>query len=781
MHKDSKMKKMKLLDSERSCHVKHCKKKHDKKDCGEKIDMEWSLIDMTQPLDPKSIPKYVNQLFIPPVFKPVIVKDPDTGHDISHNYIISMTQFKQQVLPPPFRKTTVWGYEGNVEDPCTGEISCFRSAPGPTFKAIRGIPIHVQWVNTITKPYPFAVDPTIHWANPNHIPMPTPPFEPFPPGYPLALSPVPLVTHLHGGEVRSDSDGHPDAWFTAGEEKTGPAYSMSRYTYPNEQEPTTLWYHDHALGVTRLNVYAGLAGFYLLENPMNKLSPLLPNGPFEIPIVIQDRSFYEDGSLSFPSNGVNPDVHPYWIPAFLGNTIMVNGRVWPNLNVERRQYRFRVLNGSNNRTYNLKLSNNQSFIQIGSDGGFLPFPVTLTELLLAPAERADILIDFSMLTPGTKLIFTNDANAPYPNGNPPDPDTVGQIMQFTVLDTPVVSPNKLPADLNEIPVLTPNVPKKILTLHVVDQASTKPTELLLNGQMWDAPISELPIVGSTVEWELVNLTNGAHPIHVHLIQFQIENRQNLDVTKYSQAWINLNGQPPLQHPTLPLPVEPFLTNDPIDPAPNERGWKDTVLVPPGKVTRIKLRFAPQDANPKKAKPCVNLFPFDPSFGAGYVWHCHLIDHEDNEMMRPLKVTSCPTPIANPQTCCQVMVEGNTALVPPARKYAPISHTNTIHAQIEKVCPENVVISGFIRRTITYTAVLDSGLEQEQEIVDDIPFQCRMNREDANEGDEYRITGAALLSEVFVHTHNFGTHPYTDQPLAYNFVEKDIIKVCIRKD
>ena len=436
---------------------------------------------MAKPLDPKSIPKYVNQLFIPPVFKPAIVKDPVTGEEVSHNYTISMAQFMQQILPAKFPKTKVWGFEGNVKDPCTDEVSCFRSSPGATFKAARGIPVNVQWVNNITEPNLFAVDPTLHWANPNNMPKPTPPFLPFPPGYPLAQSPVPLVIHLHGGEVRSDSDGGPETWFTAGEEKKGPEFLKSRYTYPNAQEATTLWYHDHALGTTRLGVYAGLAGFYLIDDPNNKISPLLPSGPYEIPIVIQDRSFNEDGSLLFPSNGVNPDIHPYWRPAFLGNAIMVNGRVWPNLDVERRQYRFRLLNGSNTRTYNLKLSNNQTFVQIGSDGGFLPFPVTLTELLISPGERADILIDFSMLKPGTSIILMNNANAPFPNGNQPDPDTVGQIMQFTVLDTPIVPPTKLPAELNKIPALTPDVPKKILTLNVVPGPNGA-LELLLDGQ-----------------------------------------------------------------------------------------------------------------------------------------------------------------------------------------------------------------------------------------------------------------------------------------------------------
>lgn len=714
------------------------------------------------------------------MFKPTIVKDPITGKEISHNYTIAITEFKQQILPPGFPKTTVWGYEGNIINPNTDKQCCFGSSPGATFEAVRDIPINVQWINNLTESNLFAVDPTLHWANPNNIPRPLPPFPEFPPGFPLAQSPIPVVTHFHGGEVRSDSDGNPDSWFTAGEAKVGPGFFTSRYNYPNQQEPTTLWYHDHTLGTTRLNAYAGLAGFYLLRDPNNPIAPLLPSGPYEIPIVIQDRSFNEDGSLLFPSDGVNPNIHPYWRPSFNGDTIMVNGRVWPNLDVEPRQYRFRILNGSNSRTYNMKLSNKQPLLQIGSDGGFLPYPVSLSELLLAPGERADVLIDFSMIEPETTIIMTNDANIPFPNGNPPNPNTVGQIMQFTVLDTPVIPPTKLPAKLNKIPVLTPDVPRKILTLNVV-QGPNGTVELLLDGQKWADPVSELPEVGSTVEWEIVSLTTGAHPIHIHLIQFQVENRQNFDNEKYNEEWIKLNGQPPLQHSTIPLPVEPFLEGNPIDPPMNERGWKDTVLALPGQVTRLILRFAPQDANPKKVKPGVNLFPFDPTFGPGYVWHCHILDHEDNEMMRPLKVTSCSTELANPQSCCQVIVEGGTQLVPPALESAPIVHENKIFASIESVCPEKVIISGFVRRTINYTAVKSNGVKEKNTIIDDIKFQCVIDREDANEGDYFNITGKDLLCEVFAKTQNSGTHSVTNELVVYKFVAKDIIKICIRKD
>ncbi len=593
---------------------------------------------MPNPLDPNTIPKFVNQLVVPLIFEPAVVKDPCSRNTKSHYYQVTVSQFTQQLLPPNFPETTVWGYGGKVRDPETGDIIVdFRSTPGPTFERIRNVPVNGQWIKNLTGPNPLAVDPTIHWADPNHTEMPVPPFAPFPPGYPSAQSPVPIVTHLHGGETEPPSDGYPESWFTTGESITGPDFKKSLYHYVNEQEPATLWYHDHTLGTTRLNVYMGLAGFYLLRDPRTPLDgrdTVLPHGKYEIPLVIQDRSFYDDGSLLFPSNGVNQDVHPYWRPAFIGNTVMVNGKVWPNLDVEPRQYRFRILNGSNTRFYNLSFSNRMPFIQISTDGGYLPKPIQLVSLLIAPAERADILVDFSQVSPGTKLTLTNTANAPYPNGNPPDPQTAGQIMQFTVLNKSLVIPPPLPKVLNVLPPLKRNRKVRTLTLIVVG-SPTKPVELLLDGQLWDAPVSELPLVGSTEDWQIVNLTRGAHPIHLHLIQFRLVSRQDFLATKYTNDWLALNGQPPFDHPTKVLPVKPYLLDGPIKPPAHENGWKDTIQAYPGQVTTIRARFAPQDV--KVSIPGINQFPFNPGTEPGYVWHCHLIDHEDNEMMRPYKV------------------------------------------------------------------------------------------------------------------------------------------------
>jgi len=593
---------------------------------------------MPNPLDPATIPKFVNELVVPPEYEPTVVKHPITGKVQSHDYEVTVSQFKQQILPTGFPETTVWGYGGKVRIPETGEIiPDFRFTPGATFEAKRNIPINVQWVNNLIEPHPLAVDPTIHWADPNNMGMPMPPFPPFPPGFPLAQSPVPIVTHLHGGETESDSDGHPEAWFTAGETITGPAFVKSRLHYVNEQEPTTLWYHDHALGITRLNVIMGLAGFYLLRDRHNRLDgrhSVLPHGKYEIPIAIQDRSFLDDGSFAFPEVGINPDIHPYWMPEFFGNTIMVNGKVWPNLNVESRQYRFRVLNGSNARFYNLMFSNQMPFFQIGTDGGYLPKPVQLVSLLLAPGERADILVDFSQLSPGTQLILTNDANAPFPSGDPTDPLTTGQIMQFTVLNKPKVVPPPLPKTLSILHPLVPNSRKRTLVLFEVTGANG-PLEVLLDGQNWSAPISELPLVGATEDWQIVNLTMDAHPIHLHLVQFRLVCRQDFLVNKYTNDWLALNGQPPLNHPTKVLPVKAYLLDGPIKPPAHENGWKDTIQAYPGQVTTIRVRFAPQNA--VLSVPGINLYPFNPAKGPGYVWHCHILDHEDNEMMRPYKV------------------------------------------------------------------------------------------------------------------------------------------------
>lgn len=594
------------------------------------------------PIDPNNIPKYTEELVIPPVFLPRESTDPVSGA-VSYSYTVSMSQFEQQILPPGFKPTTVWGYGGTIMDTSTGEEVQFQNTPGATFEAINGIPINVKWINKITTPYSLAVDPSIHWANPNDISMMPPDggWPPFPPGVPGAQKDVPVVPHLHGGEQQSMFDGHPEAWWTAKGLK-GSKYITNTFHYPNTQESTTLWYHDHALGVTRFNVLMGLAGFYIIRDPANPFDypgPLITNSKYEIPIVIQDRSFNDDGNFAFPNQGDNPEIHPYWQPEFFGDTIIVNGKVWPNLNVDMTRYRFRILNGSNARFYNLKFSNQMQFWQIGTDGGYLNEPVPLTSLLIAPGERADILLDFTEIPPGTRIILENDANAPYPMGDVPDSNTVGQIMQFTVQNNADMSmPPELPKTLRCKPVPRLSNPSKIriLTLYEI-QGPNGPLMVTLNGQPWSAPVSELPVVGSTEDWYIVNLTMDAHPIHLHLVQFKVVSRQRFEVDSYTNDWLKLNsdlGNPPWMTTPKALCTEPYEIGNPDLPEDNETGWKDTVKAYPGYITKIRVRFTPQNTEFCTGE---NLFPFNPATGPGYVWHCHILDHEDNEMMRPYRV------------------------------------------------------------------------------------------------------------------------------------------------
>jgi len=383
------------------------------------------------------------------------------------------------------------------------------------------------------------------------------------------------------------------------------------------------------------------------------------------------------GQLYFPNVGINPAFHPYWIPEFFGDTIVVNGKVWPYLNVEPRRYRFRFLNGSNARFYNLSLDSRQPFWQIGTDGGYLDVPVKVSRLLLAPGERADVIVDFTGMAVGTLIHLINDAKAPFPKGAPADPKTVGQIMQFKVVPLTAADPTVDPATLPNLrpnnpivrlaPTVTPTTPVTRLTLNEV-MGPAGPLEVLLNNTKWAGAVTEKPRVGSTEVWEIINLTADTHPIHLHLVQFQLISRQPFNTSQYLKAYnaafpggtfTNIFGTitypPGVYMPEYGPPPggnpdpTPYLQGKPVIPTgTNEYGWKDTLRMNPGEVTRIVVRWAPQNApptGPGAPSPGVNLYPFDPTLtmttipkGPGYVWHCHILDHEDNEMMRPYKVT-----------------------------------------------------------------------------------------------------------------------------------------------
>lgn len=533
-------------------------------------------------LDPLSHPKFVNPLPTPGVI------DATAGGFFE----VPMTQFMQwlglvdnngQPLMTP-----VWGYQGTY--------------PGPTIHARKDVPVSIRWKNALLDgaaqplPHLLPVDTSIHWANPA--------------GWPG--SGVPVVTHVHGGHTESASDGLPEAWFTPGFARTGATWVKETYAYDNDQEAATLWYHDHALGITRLNVYAGLAGFYLLRDE-NEDSLNLPSGPYEREIVIQDRMFTADGQLLYP---FEPEEHeapePSVLPEFFGDFILVNGLAWPYLDVEPRKYRFRLLNGSDSRFYSLRITagagrgTGPMFYQIGADDGLLYAPVPLNQLTLGPGERADVVVDFAG-SAGETLIVRNNARAPYPKGDTVNPKTAGLIMAFRVGASPVVDTSDLPSVLRPSPFTvggTVAATRQLILFEGQDEFGRLQPALGTVGQgrlMWDEAITENPGLNDVEVWEVYNATEDAHPIHLHLVSFEILDRQKFraDIHPLTGALSNIRK-----------------LGRPKPPETNEFGPKDTAQMFPGEVTRVKMRFD---------RP------------GRYVWHCHILSHEDHEMMRPYEV------------------------------------------------------------------------------------------------------------------------------------------------
>jgi FtsP/CotA-like multicopper oxidase with cupredoxin domain len=635
-------------------------------------------------LDPTLIPKFVDPMPFPPALM-------GTSTTPATPIVVTMSEFQQQILPagmyPPGYEagTYVWGYNGGY--------------PGPTIVAIRGTPTHVKYVNHLYHAdgsplvlqeflYP---DQTTHWANPLNGPTSDP-----------YAGPVAACVHLHGGEVPSAFDGGPDMWFTPNVPGriTGKGFVTDQYTYPNSQEACTMFYHDHLLGMTSQNVYAGMAAFYLLVDPAHTIAGL-PGGagdhaadqyghPYDFGVALQDKMFDTNGQEYFDHVGINPE-HPSWVPEMFGNAIVVNGRTWPYLEVEPRRYRIRFVNGSTARFYRFKLEEQDThapgpvFWQIASDQGFLDHPVKVSDagdpnsitLLMAPGERTEIVVDFAGFA-GERLVMVNDAPAPFPDGDLVDAQT-SVLMQFRVghevtggSDPSVAMSSGLGLRPSNPIEHIPAVPRvRALTLNE-DIGAGGPLDMHLNNTMWDATPTEGLRAGDTEVWEIINLTADTHPMHTHLMAIQILDRQGFDKPGYLLAYTpsGMGAGPPLSsgYNSLGDPlsgyklggnpdVTPYLVGAPIPPDDNERGWKDTFRMNPDQVTRILVRVGPQDALAKAAAasppitmgPDVNLYPFEPwttmgqtdAFGypggEGYVWHCHITDHEDNEMMRPMFV------------------------------------------------------------------------------------------------------------------------------------------------
>ncbi|MGR7023027.1 multicopper oxidase domain-containing protein [Geodermatophilus sp. URMC 62] len=434
--------------------------------------------------------------------------------------------------------------------------------------------------------------------------------------------------HLHGGNTAADSDGGPL--------DTVPHGGARTHHYDNAQAATALWYHDHAMATGRLNVLAGLAGLYLLRDDDDPGDgSRLPGGPYEVPLLLQDRSFADDGSLAYPVASV-PGSPRTWVPEFFGDVSTVNGRAWPTLGVDRGRYRFRIVNAANSRFYRLRFLRDAAalpFWQIGTDGGLLDAPVPLDVVTLGPGERADLVVDFSDLPPGTDVVLGNDAPAPYRSGAPGDTGgpALPEVMRFTVGEQVGTAP-ALPARLRAVPVTRleglPVAATRTMTLvHAMDMAGGPMMALLNNRTFASADYTTAPVAADTVEqWEFVNGTGVAHPIHLHYTQFQVLDRQQADVRSYSADTYG-PGQPmPDTGPYPPPPATPYLLGRPRPPAAEERGWKDTVVALPGEVTRIRVPFG---AGAAGGAPLA----MGSTFRGEYVWHCHLLEHEDNEMMQ----------------------------------------------------------------------------------------------------------------------------------------------------
>jgi spore coat protein A len=583
-------------------------------------------------LDPAAIPQFMNSL-------PLAARQPASG-------VITMTMGAgtQNLIGGGLGlMTDIWGYGYNGNAP---------TYPGPTLVVQTNFPtatpLTVNWGNNLAfnshllkQGIPAngdVVDRTLHWAlgviSPNI--------------YFNDVGGITAVPHLHGGFTESVSDGLPEAWWTPGLGAVGGHFFTTQYIYSNNQEGGTLWYHDHALGITRLNVYAGMAGFYFLRDANENLlisTNTIPIGPQEIELVFQDRMFYPDGRLAYPdATWVSPvgfeafPGGPSHQPEFFGQVILVNGNAWPFLNVEPRQYRFRMLNGSDSRFYEFALPFGLKFMVIGNDDGFLNNPVSVNKLVIGPGERYDVVIDFSKQA-GKTAVMTNSARSPFPKGATVTPQLDGRIISFNVgLNTtgndaiaPVTAATNLRPVLGALPAVntTGATVRQLLLFEGLDRygrlqpllGTVGPTgNTATEGTwLWDDPVTETPNAGATEVWEVYNTTADAHPIHLHLVAFRIVDRQGFNGTILPKTNVDPMGNT-TQGGIL---TNVKLTGQPKGPAAYEAGPKDTAIMYPGEVTRVVATF--------------NL-PAGYRFGqTRYVWHCHILSHEDHEMMRPYEV------------------------------------------------------------------------------------------------------------------------------------------------
>jgi spore coat protein A, manganese oxidase len=583
-------------------------------------------------------------------------------------YTVAAAQGQQAILGIPGINTTIWGYRNYETGP---------TFPGRTFEVRQGTPITVNWRNDLTGangplPHLFPVDQTITIQTPT--------------------TGVPLAIHHHGGDTAYEFDGTPNQWQTPSRREIGPGIRADNslgqlsattpgvsYTYANTQEASLHWYHDHAEALTRTNVGAGLAGLYVLRDA-NEDSLLaagtIPSRAHEIAMVLQDRTFDASGNLTYTANPVDypgaisptfPRNNPTHMPEKFGDVICVNGLAWPRMDVEPRCYRLRLLNGSDSRFYTLSFGVQTGVYQIGTDLGLMNRGVKLNTVNIAPGERLDLVVDFSAYAgqpvttkkwvwvrtilwfgywklvttttpsqPTVNVDVTNSAATPFPGGVAPSGGAT-LVMRFAVsipksaapdisaIALPLVNLRPKLAALPAAPAV-PQMVRRILLAEGVDEYG-RITPLLgvydpsgannLGTLSMHDPVTEKPRLGSTEVWEFWNASVDAHPVHMHLVQFRVLDRQafagTAAATVMSNGWEGVKLQPGATRTGAAVPA----------PA-TEQGWKDTVICPPGEVTRVVAQF-------NKA--------------GSFVYHCHILSHEEHDMMRYYEVVDPAAPPA----------------------------------------------------------------------------------------------------------------------------------------
>lgn len=586
--------------------------------------------------------------------------DPDflyapRGEDVpSYRVVVGRQQtFTGLVDPATGAKlpTTVFGYGPNRRG---------TAWPGMTFEVKRNRPIQVKWVNKLVDaagaplPHLLPVDETYHWAYMLDSMMAK--------GASIATHGVPIVPHLHGGATAAKFDGHPEAFFNPGSTLVGPEFVNDTYVYENAQPPGTLWYHDHALGITRLNVYAGMAGFYFIRDKIDtgaQSNPLnLPAWPYELAYAIQDRMFRADGRLFYPAFPGDPAYDGFIPPEvqavlpdpnglsglaeFFGDHMCVNGKIWPKAIVEPRQYRLRLLNGCDSRFLILQLrlagadrtqptGSPLPFTVIGTDQGFLAAASSQTVLVMGPGERYDVIVDFAGLPRNSRVVLENlGDDAPFMGDIMFDkfPDSQTNLVMAFDVAAPLKQPVRRfdPRSIRGLyaPPMAPSVKTRRLVLFEGTDEFGRILPLLGTledgARAWMSPITEKPKLGTTEIWEIINTTADAHPIHLHLVSFEVLGRQalngaDLDAALSMSGSIPVHGGGVIPAPKLdPGGLTPIGTGVPAQPW--ERGPKDTVTAYPAQITRLKATFG------RRGK---------------YAWHCHILSHEDHDMMRQFEV------------------------------------------------------------------------------------------------------------------------------------------------